>query len=267
MNITLTNPTSLALQRTVKGVVHYAYESKEEFRTAHPTELIVKNWKEAEENQWCHSDDGKIVQVLKKGYMKGNNTTDGYIRTIIGMFNVKKKTKLHGTIKDSIYRFVKKNSYDSRVKGGMTREKRMFSKYIAMGLDPESAYMKAYPKTTDAEAAKRKSTLLLKSKTVRNQVDKEIEELMADVGITKRYLLESTKSVVDKVEVRDGDKLRALETLMKISGMLNTDKKSESIALIQEFTGFSKEKLQAFEQGMLTGKKKELTSGDTSSSS
>ena len=133
----------MALQRTVKGVVHYAYESEEEFRTAHPTESIVKNWKEAEENQWCHSDDGKIVQVLKKGYMKGNNTSDGYIRTIIGMFNVKKKTKLHGTIKDSIYRFVKKNSYDSRVKGGMTREKRMFSKYIAMGLDPESAYMKA----------------------------------------------------------------------------------------------------------------------------
>ena len=107
----------------------------------------------------------------------------------------------------------------------------------------------------------------ISKKKFEGQVDKEIEELMADVGITKRYLLESTKSVVDKVEVRDGDKLRALETLMKISGMLNTDKKSESIALIQEFTGFSKEKLQAFEQGMLTGKKKELTSGNTSSSS
>jgi hypothetical protein len=48
---------------------------------------------------------------------------------------------------------------------------------------------------------------------------------------------------------------------MKISGMLNTEKKSESIALIQEFTGFSKEKLKAFEQGMLSEKKKELTSG------
>ena len=96
-------------------------------------------------------------------------------------------------------------------------------------------------------------------------MDKEIEELMADVGITKRYLLESTKDVVDKTDVKDNDKLRALETLMKISGMLNTEKKSESIALIQEFTGFSKEKLKAFEQGMLSEKKKELTNGDTSS--
>ena len=147
----------------------------------------------------------------------------------------------------------------------MTKQKKIFSKYIAMGLDPESAYIKAYPKTTNSEDARRKSKLLLKSKTVRDQVDKEIEELMADVGITKRYLLESTKDVVDKTDVKDNDKLRALETLMKISGMLNTEKKSESIALIQEFTGFSKEKLKAFEQGMLSEKKKELTNGDTNS--
>ena len=79
--------------------------------------------------------------------------------------------------------------------------------------------------------------------------------------------MESTKDVVDKVDAKDNDKLRALETLMKISGMLNTEKKSESIALIQEFTGFSKEKLKAFEQGMLSEKKKELVSGDTSSNS
>jgi len=254
----------LALERTIKGKVHFAYESKAEFRVAHPKVNIVANWREANEGEWCHSDDGKIVQVLKKGYMKSNNVQDGYIRTIIGMFNMKTSTKLHGTINDSIYRFIKKNSYDSRVKGNMTREKKCFSKYIAMGLDPESAYMKAYPYTTNTDDAKRKSTLLLRSKTVRNQVDKEIEELMSEVGITKRYLLESTKNVVDREDVRDNDKLRALETLMKISGLLNTDKKSESIALIQEFTGFSKEKLLAFEQGLLTEKKKELSNGNPS---
>jgi hypothetical protein len=59
------------------------------------------------------------------------------------------------------------------------------------------------------------------------------------------------KSVVDHKKVRDGDKLRALETLMKISGLLSTEKKSESVSLIQEFTGFTREKLKAFEQGLL----------------
>ena len=255
----------MALSRIIKGVKHYAYESEAEFRTAHPTEKLIKDWREAKQGQWCLSDDGKIVQVLLKDTMNNNKSKEKYIRTVIGMITVRKSTSLVGDITDSLYRFVKRHSYDSRIHGGMTKQKKIFSKYIAMGLDPESAYIKAYPKTTNTNDARRKSKLLLKSKTVRDQVDKEIEELMADVGITKRYLLESTKDVVDKTDVKDNDKLRALETLMKISGMLNTEKKSESIALIQEFTGFSKEKLKAFEQGMLSEKKKELTNGDTSS--
>ena len=91
-----------------------------------------------------------------------------------------------------------------------------------------------------------------------DKLDKEIEKLMSDVGITKRYLLENTKDVVDKKDTKDNDKLRAIETLMKISGMLSVDKKVDSVALIQEFTGFTKDKLQAFEAGILPETKKEL---------
>jgi len=39
--------------------------------------------------------------------------------------------------------------------------------------------------------------------------------------------------------------------------MLNTEKKTESLALIQEFTGFSQEKLNAFKTGELTAGVKE----------
>jgi hypothetical protein len=81
---------------------------------------------------------------------------------------------------------------------------------------------------------------------------------MSEVGITKRYLLENTKDIVDKRDTRDNDKLRAIETLMKISGMLSTEKKVDSVALIQEFTGFTKEKLKAFEQGILPEPPKQL---------
>ena len=84
---------------------------------------------------------------------------------------------------------------------------------------------------------------------------------MSEVGITKRYLLENTKGMVDKDDTRDNDKLRAIETLMKISGMLSNDKKVDSVALIQEFTGFTREKLKAFEQGILPEPQKELTDG------
>ena len=116
--------------------------------------------------------------------------------------------------------------------------------------DATEAYLTVY-KTQNRRYALNRSKILLRQKRIRTLINKEVEQLMDDLGITKTYLLENAKSVVDKTDVRDGDKLRALETLMKISGLLTTDKKSDSIALIQEFTGFSKDKLKAFETGLI----------------
>ena len=121
---------------------------------------------------------------------------------------------------------------------------------VAMGRDATDAYLTVY-KTQNRRYALNRSKILLRQKRIRTLINKEVEQLMDDLGITKTYLLENAKSVVDKTDVRDGDKLRALETLMKISGLLTTDKKSDSIALIQEFTGFSKDKLKAFETGLI----------------
>ena len=87
-------------------------------------------------------------------------------------------------------------------------------------------------------------------------IDKEIELLLNETGITKSYLLEKTKNIVEASGSRDSDKMRAIETLMKISGMLNSEKKVDSISLIQEFTGFSQEKLNAFKAGTLPELKK-----------
>ena len=250
----------MALTRTIKGVKHYAYESEEEFRKAHPDTPLITDWKQAEEGDWCVSDDGKIVQILKKGCFVDKKKRDNdYIRTVIGMFNHRGSSPFVGTIKDEIYRFTKKTGYQVKTGGYLTDAKKSFAKYVAHGMDPVEAYQKAFPKTTSLDHAERRSTLLLKNKTVRQAVDKEIENLMSEVGITKRYLLETTKDVIDKIDVKDNDKLRAIETLMKISGLLSTEKKVDSVALIQEFSGFSREKLQAFEQGILPEKQKELS--------
>ena len=250
----------MALTRTIKGVKHYAYASEEEFRKAHPDTPLITDWKQAEEGDWCISDDSKIVQILKKGCFVDKKKRDNdYIRTVIGMFNHRGSSPFVGTIKDEIYRFTKKTGYQVKTGGYLTDAKKSFAKYVAHGMDPVKAYQKAFPKTISLDHAERRSTLLLKNKTVRQAVDKEIENLMSEVGITKRYLLETTKDVIDKIDVRDNDKLRAIETLMKISGLLSTEKKVDSVALIQEFSGFTREKLQAFEQGILPEKQKELS--------
>ena len=252
----------MALTRTIKGKKHYAYESKEEFRRVHPDTPLITDWKKAEEGDWCLADDGKVVQILKKGcFVDKRKRDNNYIRTVIGMFNHRGGSPFVGTVKDEMYRFTKRSGYAVMTEGFLTLPKKHFAKYIAHGMDPVEAYQKAFPTTKSLDYAEKKSTLLLKNKTVRQAVDKEIENLMSEVGITKRYLLETTKDVIDKTEVKDNDKLRAIETLMKISGLLSTEKKVDSVALIQEFSGFSREKLKAFEQGILPEKQKELTDG------
>jgi len=251
----------LALSRTIKGVKHYAYESELEFRTAHPNTPLITDWKKAEEEDWCLADDGKVVQILKKGQVKGFKKENNYVRTIIGMFHLRRNGMKSGTVKDEMYRFTKRSGYAVVTEGFLTLSKKNFAKYIAHGMEPIKAYQKAFPATKSLGHAERRSTLLLKNKTVRQAVDKEIENLMSEVGITKRYLLESTKDVEDKADAKDNDKLRALETLMKISGLLSTEKKVDSVALIQEFSGFSRDKLKAFEQGILPETKKQLSDG------
>jgi hypothetical protein len=52
------------------------------------------------------------------------------------------------------------------------------------------------------------------------------------------------RELIDKKDSSDRDKISAITTLMKISGMMDTEKKSESITLFQ---GFTKEQLNAIQ--------------------
>lgn len=80
----------------------------------------------------------------------------------------------------------------------MSTQKRVFAKYIASGIEPLDAYKKAYPKCNSDIYAKQRTQVLLKSEKVKQLIDKEIELLLNDTGITKSYLLEQTKDIVDK---------------------------------------------------------------------
>ena len=117
-------PNQLALSRTIKGVKHFAYESELEFRTAHPNTPLITDWKKAEEGDWCLADDGKIVQILKKGQVKGFKKENNYVRTIIGMFHLRRNGMKSGTVKDEMYRFTKRSGYAVVTEGFLTLSKK-----------------------------------------------------------------------------------------------------------------------------------------------
>ena len=247
--------------RTIKGRAHHIFANKDEFRERYPNEPIVSTWRKADEDQWCYSDDGQIIMVIKRGTLTDKSRTIEYVRTLLGMADVKANSKLTGIPAKDIYSFAKVSWYERALNGRISHEKRMFAKYVANGIEPVEAYLKANPRTKSIDYAQTKTKILLRSKKVRQLIDKETEILLSDIGITNRYLLEEAKAIIDKPKARDGDKLRALETLMKISGLLNAEKKTDTIAMIQEFTGFSRDKLMAFETGALPDKLKQVTNG------
>ena len=235
--------------KVVSGVEYNLYSDEAEFRKSHPKEEIVGDWRRAIVGQWIRSDDGKVMQIIKRWNMKdtsrstkGNND---FIKTLLGTASTGKYTKLAGNPAKNVHCFI-----NYKEGGKATFREKNFAKMVAMGADPTQAYLNCY-ETNNYDYAHRSALALLRRKRVTTMVEKEVELLLGDLGISKTYLLEEMKSVIDNRKARDGDKLRALETLMKISGLLSTEKKSESVALIQEFTGFSKEKLKAFEQGLL----------------
>ena len=233
--------------KTISGVDYHLYEDEQEFRKHHKKEELQDDWRKAQEGEWAVSDDGQVFSVLRRAVMYSNQykqDTD-YIRTLLGTVFVVDGVKLSGEPAEDIYTFTK-----YKASKYISAREKLFAKMVAMGRDATDAYLTVY-KTKNRRYAINRSRVLLRQKRIRTLINKEVEELMDDLGITKTYLLENAKLVVDKSDARDGDRLRALETLMKISGLLTTDKKSESIALIQEFTGFTKDKLKAFESGLI----------------
>jgi hypothetical protein len=113
---------------------------------------------------------------------------------------------------------------------------------IAHGEQPMQAYLDCF-ETNNEKTAKIKSSVLLKQTRIKQEVEKEIEELLSDIGIDKRWTLEQAKNIVENEETSDAVKLRALENFMKIQSMYPKETKSESLLLGQAFTGFSKEEI------------------------
>lgn len=241
----------MAYTRKIKGVDYTLYKDEKEFRRHNPNQTIQSDWRDANTGDWIKTDDGQVTVVIKRGKIKSKKRKDEYIRTLLGMANIKRTINIEGEPVQDIWRFGKKNWYAKIKDGNLSVSKRIFAKYIASGMRPIDAFMKAHENTKSLDYAKQKTKVLLKSKKVRQLIDKEIELLLNETGITKSYLLEKTKDIVDSEGSKDSDRMRAIETLMKLSGMLNTEKKVDSVSLIQEFTGFSQEKLEAFRAGVL----------------
>ena len=235
--------------RLVNGVKHCLFDDVAEFRDSHPDISLVEDWRHSNKNDWILTDDERVCQVLHLGVMKKSDrkkeTT--FIRTIIGSFVCSPNVKLEGPMRTNMHTFSKDGKSPSvrrKERKTATNSEFLFAKYVAKGDEVVEAYMKAFPSNNE-KYAERESKLLLKTERMRSLIREEIDKHLSEAEITPRYLLEEMRDIIDKAESSDRDKLSALNTLMKVSGMMDTEKKTESVTLFQ---GFTKEQLNAIQE-------------------
>lgn len=230
--------------------VHVIYDSAKEFLQDGSGNILVENWREGQEGDWVLTDNGRIVEVLRRATFKHGKD---YIRTVCGMFIVGPRVLMDTKIQENPYSFSGKFTVrERRHRKNINRSEKTFAIYIAKGKDRLEAYKLAFPRAKREIYIDAASQLLMKTERVQNMIDETIADAMDDVGITKKYLLQKAKDMIErKRKMDDKDIISVIKLLMKASGMLDHGKMTETALAV--FQGFSEEQL-----AQMTGRTKEI---------
>jgi hypothetical protein len=225
--------------KKIKNKLHYLYTISE-WEAKYPDRQIC-HWKVGTEGDWVLTDDGHVCQILKKAKYGRSEI----VRTICGTYDINQKTEMLGEIPDNIYSFSKNTTYKNfKGRKEATSRELLFARYIAKGDDVVKAYLRAY-KTDNAEYADRRSKQLIKTKRVQNMIDDAIQKILDEEGVTHNYIIKTYKQVSDLSD-KDSDRLRALDSLAKISGLFEKEKQTEQLTV---FAGFTDKQMEAIKGG------------------
>ena len=231
--------------KTIKGVNHYLYDNIQEFKAFRPDDYAVDDWRRAQEGEWALTDDKFACQILKKGFIAGKP----FVRTVCGTYFTKAaKRKMLGEegIAECIYSFAGNYNYQREYSRNKMKGKEfLFAQYVAQGLEVVEAFKKAYPAAKSESYIKTKSQQILKKEKVQQMVKEEIKNILQEEGVTPEWLIGRYKDIATLAE-RDGDKLRSLESLSKIAGLFDTEKKQEQLTV---WAGFTPEQMEAIKSG------------------
>jgi len=241
--------------KSIKGKPHYLFDDLLEYKAFGNSEEVISSWRKGREGDWVYTDDGFICQILKKSSVNhpGYKTPRTMIRTVCGSFICEQKSHTilgDNGIVENIYTF----SGNSKAVKSYVKDRKMnnreflFARYVVSGSKPTSAYKKAYPEAKNENYIKRKSKILLQKKEIRTMVDEEIQSILNGEGVTPEWIIAKYKDIIDLSE-SDSNKLRSLESLTKIAGLFDTDKKQEQLTVFQ---GFTPKQLEALQGGKET---------------
>tara|TARA_Y100000593_G_scaffold55845_1_gene104329 strand:- start:7497 stop:8228 length:732 start_codon:yes stop_codon:yes gene_type:complete len=209
----------------VNKIEHTVFDEIDEV----PTNInIVSDWRSGQIGDWVKADDGCYIQILRKGKMvvpKGRNKVREYVGTCTGTFPVTSKAKMDTSRRLNIYSFGgSKSSADVLLdRTVLSKHEHLFVVYIASGLSPQEAYMKAFP-TVNPGYAKHKSAQLVKTKRITTAMKEELKPILEEIGVDEKAILENINNIAltsDKDETR-------LKALFKLSDIMDLEDKNRT---------------------------------------
>ena len=232
----------------VNKIEHTVFDSADEV----PKELkYLKDWRDGSIGDWVLTDDGCILQVLRKGTMlkpKGKVREISYIGTCTGTFIVSDNNKMDASKRVNIYSLGGHVERNQRLEDrqNLSSREEIFVQYLASGIDPRLAYLKAFP-TKDPHYAGIRAGQLVKTTRIKTAMKEELKPYMEELGIDESYILRAIKGVIDSTE-KDDTRLKALFKLADIMDMEDKNKTQVTQLTGAVFQGFSDDVIEAAER-------------------
>ena len=233
---------------TVNKIQHVIFESKEEI----PTDLtFLKDWRDGHISDWVESDDGCVIQILRRGRMlkpKGKVKTVEYVGTCTGTFVVSKNNKMDTSKRENIYSIGGNIDREDRIKDRekLSSKEELFVIYMATGVSPQEAYIKAFP-TNDPSYANMRANQLVKTQRVRTAMKEELKPILQELGIDETTVLRNINTIATTA-VKEDTRLKAL---FKLSDIMDLEDKSRTTVTqisAAAFKGFSTDQIKEAER-------------------
>ena len=223
----------------VNGIEHKVFDPNDIL----PNGLVVRsNWRKGKVGEWIKTDDNCILEVLRQGVMKrqkGKKREVAYVGTCTGTFPAYSHAKMDTSRRLNIYSFGGGKVADDILieRENLSKCEQVFVVYLASGLNPQDAYMKAYP-TNDPGYAKFKSAQLVKTSRVRTAMKEELKPVLEDLDLDETFVLKNIKEVILSSE-KDDTRLKALFKLADIMDMEDKTRTNTTTLSVGAFKGFS----------------------------
>jgi len=207
---------------------------------------IFVDWRDGHIGDWVKTDDEHIIQILRRGKLlrpKGKVKYVEYVGTCTGTFLISKGVKMDASRRINIYSFSGEKTAESSVldrKNLNTREK-LFVTYHSLGMDIQTAYMKAFP-TNNPGYAKVKAGQLMSTTRIRTAMKEELKPVCEELGIDEKFILKNIKSEAENADKPD-TRLKALFKLSDIMDLEDKNKVQTTQLTGVQFSGFNPEDL------------------------